>query len=120
MAAALIFIVPWAAWQFGLSGMAAAGLAAWICWVGSALALVVAQLLRGPNLALQCMLFSLVLRTGIPLGFAVVVQTSGLLTRAGLVYYLLFFYLVALGVEVLLSLPEITRPGIKPPKSGTN
>jgi len=54
------------------------------------------------------------------LGFAVVVQTSGLLPRAGLVYYLLFFYLVALGVEVLLSLPEIARTAPKLPKSDAN
>jgi hypothetical protein len=107
MLAAYALAAPAAGWLFGWWGLASAALAGAVCWIGAGLALGMAFLLRGPNLAMQAMLFALVFRTGLPLGFVMIVQAGGgSLTWAGLVYFLLVFYLVALGVEVLLSLPE--------------
>lgn len=121
MLAFYVLVSPAAVWLYGPLGLAAAGLAAGVCWLGAALALVIAEILRGPAFAFQAMLFALVFRTGIPLGFAVVVQSGGgLLTWAGLVYFLLLFYLVALGVEVILSLPETARTAANVPQNGVN
>lgn len=119
MAGAFVLVLPWALWQYGATGLLAAASACGVCLLGSATALFVADQLRGPNLALQGMLLGLALRTGIPLGFAVIAQSSaGLLACAGLVYDLLVFYLVALAVEVALSLPPTVQP--KLPESGAN
>jgi hypothetical protein len=45
---------------------------------------------------------------------------AGLLTWAGLGYWLLLFYLVALGGEVLLSLPHNGLPRQHPAGNGVN
>jgi len=117
MAAAYVLVLPWACWQFGLSGVLAATVAGGVCLLASALALWVGHVHRAPNQAFQGVLLALMLRTGIPLGFAVVAHSSaGLLTWSGLVYYLLVFYLVSLAAEVVLSLPATA----KLPPTGAN
>jgi hypothetical protein len=121
MAATLLVALPWACWRYGSAGSLALGLAAGVCWLGSALALWIADLHHAPNQVVQGMLFALALRTGLPLGFAVAAQASvGLLAWAGLIYFLLLFYLVALGVEVVLSLPEPVQTAGDVPHSGVN
>jgi hypothetical protein len=53
------------------------------------------------------------MRMGVPLLFVLAIQLhGGVLTRAGVVYYVVLFYLLALVVEVPLSIaPGDNRPG---------
>ncbi len=49
----------------------------------------------------------MLVRTGVPLLLAVLILRHGPLVDAGAVYYLIVFYLVALGLETWLSLPVL-------------
>ncbi len=95
----------------GPAGIWAAAAAALLCLAGAGLALVVSHALREPNHALYGMLLGMAARMGIPLGFGLVCHLQGgALAEAGLLYYLLVFYPVTLGVETALSLPRNERP----------
>jgi len=84
-----------------------AAAAAGVCLLGGVLALGVSHSLRGPQAALVAMLLAMACRMGIPLVFAAWAHLSGgALARAGVLYYVLIFYLIALGAEVALSLPN--------------
>jgi hypothetical protein len=89
----------------GSLGLAAATLAATVCLAASSLSLLLAGLLRGPELAQVSILAGMFLRMGLPLALVVVsVWRGGPLTEAGVVYYTLGFYLLTLVVETVLSL----------------
>jgi hypothetical protein len=92
----------------GLPGVAAAAAAAGLCLAGAGLALVVSHAFCGrPKYALYGVLLGMALRMGIPLGLGLTCHILGMaLARAGLLYYLLVFYPVTLGVETALSLPS--------------
>jgi hypothetical protein len=103
---AWLVVAPLSFWLHGVLGLAAASLAAVVCLTGAAAALAIGELsgaLAGPLVGL---LLAMGMRTGVPLLFVVVLQlTGGVLKGAGLVYYVVLFYVLALGVEVPLSLP---------------
>lgn len=85
------------------TGAAAAG----VCLLGAVLALGLNYSLRGPRAALVAMLLAMACRMGLPLGFAAWAHLSERpLAKAGIVYYVLIFYLIALGAEVVLALPS--------------
>jgi hypothetical protein len=64
------------------------------------------HLLRGPKHALAALLAGMAARMGIPLAFGLAIHLQGgPLAEAGLLYYLLVFYPVALAAETALSLP---------------
>jgi hypothetical protein len=116
----LVFL-PLAIGQYGSAGPLAVATAATVCALSSGLALWASDVNRAPHRLLQGMLYALMLRTGIPMSFAMVVQlAAGLLTWAGLGYWLLLFYLVALGAEVLLSLPHNGLAPQHPAGNGVN
>ncbi|MGD0899653.1 MAG: hypothetical protein ABR915_17620 [Thermoguttaceae bacterium] len=105
-------VLPVAGLVRGRAGLGAAALAAAICSVGAAGALVLSHLLRGPRLAIVSLLMGMAVRTGMPLVLAIAVQCwGGPLAEAGFLYYLLVFYPVTLGVETILSLPQIRGQG---------
>jgi len=61
--------------------------------------------------ALVAMLLAMACRMGLPLAFAAWAHLSGgPLARAGVLYYVLVFYLIALGAEVILALPMAEAP----------
>ena len=89
------------------AGVAAAGVAAGVCLLGSIAALTVSQFLQGPEAALRRVLASMALRMFVPLAFCLVVAAlGGPLAEAGCVYYVLVFYLVTLAVDTVLALPH--------------
>lgn len=96
------------AWHLGGStGVWAASAAAGLCFCGAVLALVIAHLFRAPQHVLYGMLLGMAPRMGIPLGFGLAYHFyGGGLAEAGLLYYLLVFYPITLGVETVLSLPQ--------------
>jgi hypothetical protein len=94
----------------GWAGLWAAAAAAGVCLAGALSALVASHVLSGPKYALAAMLAGTAARMGIPLAFALACQLhGGALAEAGLLYYLLIFYPVTLGIETVLSLPVAER-----------
>ena len=90
-------------------------------------ALVLNDHFREPSRALHGLVFSMAARTGLPLILAVAVHfQDGTLGKAGLLYYLVVFYLISLGIEMPLSLirtpsrasPRRRMQGPKPRRKG--
>jgi hypothetical protein len=90
----------------GFQGLAAAAVAAGLCLAGAAAAIAITGRLRGPTAALAALWLGMALRMGIPLvaGLAIHLH-GGLLAQAGLLWYLLLFYPIALTVGTIVSLP---------------
>lgn len=89
--------------KHGRVGLAAAALAAGVCWAGSTSALVLAGWLRNSRYATHGILGGTLLRTGIPLlAGAILHATGGPLARAGVTGWLLVFFLWTLVVETAL------------------
>ena len=100
-------VAPVAGFCSGSAGLWAAAAAAVLCLAGAGLALVLSHALREPKRALYGMLLSMAARMGVPLAVGLPCHLhGGVLAQGGLLYYLLVFYLVTLGVETLLSLPR--------------
>jgi hypothetical protein len=104
-------VAPVAKHLDGLRGLGAAAVAAGLCLLGAGSALVAGRRLRGPNDVLLRLLVGMPLRMGLPLAIGLMCHfRGGVLAEAGLLYYLLVFYPVTLGVETTLSLPSAERP----------
>lgn len=103
----LYAIVAPVAWLLaGWSGTLAAAAAAGVCLLGAAPALWICCVVRAPKPVVYGWLLGMVFRTGIPLAFALTVRLKGGgLVEAGVLYYLVVFFTVTLGVETVLSLP---------------
>ena len=103
-----LLAAPVAYWLGGAASLLAATVAGAVCLLASALALALSTLLRQPVLAFYGLVLAMAVRTGIPLLCALVIRVheTPLLER-GFFYYLVVFYLVALGIETSLSLPRV-------------
>ncbi|OHB73081.1 MAG: hypothetical protein A2V70_19405 [Planctomycetes bacterium RBG_13_63_9] len=109
---------PVGAFVTGPTGLWAATAAGTLCFAGAALALVASHLLRGPQRALIGLLVGMALRFVIPLGGGAACHYGGgSLAEAGILYYLLVFYPITLGVETVLSLPPTDVPARCPETS---
>jgi hypothetical protein len=109
LALAMLLILSGAAYfgnqQSGPAGMAAALVAFLVCWIPNALSLLVIGFVRDPQLSVSAMMFSMLVRTAIPMVFIVfVMQSNHWLASAGALGMVLIFYLVALMVETPLAL----------------
>lgn len=106
VAALSSLIVPTGYWLGGQAGLIAAAASGVICLLGAASALGVNAALARVD-ALAAMLVSMALRTGVPLALGFVLHFRwAALADAGVMFYLVAFYLPTLLVETLLSLPE--------------
>jgi hypothetical protein len=95
----------------GTPALRAAAVAAALCLAGATFALVVSHLLREPGLAFIALAVTTLGRLGIPFLTGLLLHLQGgPLAEAGLLYYLLVFYPIALTVEIALSLPLRSRP----------
>ena len=99
-------------WSFsGVYGIVASAVVAGVCLAGAIPALVITHCVRGPTSSQYGLLVAMCFRMGIPLGFALgPYLREGPLADAGVIYYLLAFYMVTLAVETLLSLPAFQKP----------
>ncbi len=105
-----LLLAPWAYYTAGNLGMAACGAAAGIVWLGAAIALPIASLLAGPATAVFGVTLAMFARAAVPLAAGVTLHfQSPALAQAGLIYYLLVFYMVALATETALLLARIPR-----------
>jgi hypothetical protein len=105
-------VSPLAYWRDGITGLAAAAIPAALCLVDAIVALVLSGCFRGPLRALYGLLVSMAVRLTPPLLLLALVMSfrDGPLARAWIVYYLVLFYLAALGIEVPLSLAGAEPP----------
>ena len=94
----------------GASGVAAVSLAAGVWLMSAAVALLFTHLLYGPASGVVGIMLAMLVRMGLPVSLALIVRIRGQgLVEAGLVYYLVGFYLLALLVETPMSLPQTTQ-----------
>jgi hypothetical protein len=109
-----VAVMPVCWWLHGFAGFLAATVAAVACLAGAEAALVCSLCFAGSHHALSTLLVGMATRMGAPLICGIIVHIQGgLLAEAGLLYYLLVFYPVALATETVLSLPGC-RPGNDP------
>lgn len=103
------------AWRVnGMAGLLAVLVAGSACLVCGVLALIAHEFLQKPQLVMYQVLATMALRMGIPLGLCLIFHVQrGSLAEAGIVYYLLAFYLVTLVVETLLAVvTRASQPGM--------
>jgi hypothetical protein len=87
-------------WLSGPMGLAAAGIAALLCAFASIGAGAVAALLATSGQVVAATMLAMLLRMALPLVFVIIVcRQPGPLVDAGLVYYLIGFYLIALAAD---------------------
>ncbi len=109
--------------QYGNSGVASASVAAGVCFVGAAAALMCVAFLQGPTAAVNSTLLGMLFRMGLPLGGAMVLnQNGGPLAEAGVLGMVLVYYLFTLVIETLLSLRLVKHRSVKqsPPVVGAS
>ena len=114
LATALLPFAAGAAWfgyaSSGNLGLAAAAIAAGVCWLSGSLALVAAFVGQRLNAGIQGVLVGMIFRMGLPLGAGMVLErNSPPLAAAGVFHMILALYLVALVVETLLSLRFVPK-----------
>jgi hypothetical protein len=103
LAATVAGAMGWA--HAGSQGLLAAVAAFLVCWIPNAVSLFIVAIFRDPEHSLPAMLFSMLVRMGIPLGVALVLlRTQHWLVDAGALPMVLAMYLVALVVETGLSM----------------
>ncbi len=101
--------------------VAAASLAAGLCLAGAMAALLAAHWLRDPKLVLQAVLCGMATRMVVPLATGLLIHLrGGPLADAGVLYYLLAFYPLTLGVETFLSLPQTAAQPKTSPRTPRN
>jgi len=120
MAVVALVIVPWAYLQAGWSGLVTALVAGGVCCVCSCVCLGLFEILRKRQQVLEAMLAGMILRMGLPLGLCLLARAAGQgvwkdtlfgeMSRAGLIYYVLSFYLATLAAETLLVVAVTQNP----------
>ena len=103
-----LLVAPVAYLVSGTAGPWAAAAAASVCLFGAGLALAIAALFRGPVAAMHGMVLGMLARMLFPLllGVALHLKVPSL-SEAGMVYYLLIFYMPTLAAETMLLLARV-------------
>lgn len=102
----LLVVSPLAFVTSGTAGLIAAGFAALACFVGTGIALWIAEFFGKSGATLASLLFGAIVRLSTP--FAALWAVWFLASQyidAGFVFYLPGFYVVTLWMEIMLSLP---------------
>ena len=107
LTAALLLVFPVFAYfgysRHAMNGVAAAGVAGTVCWLGGLASLLMIGMFRG-QAAINATLLGMVFRTGLPLVVGVTLsELGGTLAQAGVFGMILGYYLVALVIDTLLS-----------------
>jgi hypothetical protein len=101
----------------GQNGILAASVGAGACWLGAQLAVAISALCGGSAGALNAMLLGMLGRMLLPLLIGVTLHVYvPALAHAGMIFYLMVFYLIVLASETLLMLAQVaaTAPFRKP------
>src|SRR4051794_38071256 len=105
-----IALAPVAYQVSGAMGLVAEALGGGLCLFGALLGLAVGAAFPGSSGVLKRMFFAMLTRTVVPLmaGVALHLKSSDL-ARAGLIYYLLIFYMATLVIETTMLLAQVSR-----------
>jgi len=108
---AAYFVIGQVAYQHsGANGLTAAFAAALLCYSGAVLALLMTSInTPDPNAATSRLLLSILFRTAIPFGGAMMLSSSTVLSEAGVFGLTVAFYLITLATESVLSLTLLNR-----------
>lgn len=103
--------VGWVAYlRYGLAGVAASAVAAFVCSSAAILALVFTIVTRNTPNAVAGLFFSIFLRTCVPLLAALILLNSGgFLAESGIFGQIVVFYLLLLPVETVLAVRLMNR-----------
>lgn len=105
-----LIISPLAYQLSGAAGLAAAAVGGGICFMGAALALILAVPFPGPDAVMHRMALGMLARALVPLSLGVALHFKApALAQAGMVFYLLVFYMATLAMETLLMLAQVPR-----------
>lgn len=108
MLAAYVASVPLFVSRFGPTVWSAAAAAAFVCWAGALVSMVLTTAGQRPQVARYGLLLSVMNRLGLALAAAIIVDRQFADWRdAGFVGFLVVFYLLALLVETLLVIPLV-------------
>lgn len=95
----------------GVAGLWAAAVGAGATLLGGLIALLLASLCRGPAAPMYGMLVGMMARMVVPMAIGVAVQLKvEWLADAGMIFYLLVFYMATLALETTISLARIRVP----------
>jgi hypothetical protein len=110
-----LLVLPLAYSVGGATGTGAALVAVVLCLIGGELGLLIAAAFRGPAAAMHGLMLGLLARMAMPLlvGATLHVKVPAL-ADAGMVFYLIAFYMVGLACETWLILSTI-EPSLAPP-----
>lgn len=112
--AVVLVSFPFAGWvsylRYGMPGVAASAVAAFVCGSAAIMALVFTIVTRNTPNAVAGLFFSIFLRTCVPLLAALILSNSaGLLSAGGIFGQIVVFYLLLLPVETVLAVRLMNR-----------
>ena len=106
MLGAFLLAIPVAFYTAGKMGVVSCAVAAVVCYIAGKAALLAGHAFRPPHLALYGMLIGMSLRMFLPLASVLLVIVYPPFLDAGMIYYLIVFYMIMLFVDVVLQLPS--------------
>jgi hypothetical protein len=110
-------VAPLAYSLSGVAGLWAAAVGAGATLLGGFIALLLAATCYGPAAPMYGMLLGMMARMVVPMAIGVIVQLRvELLADAGMIFYLLGFYMATLALETAILLARIRLP-FAPPKA---
>jgi hypothetical protein len=112
--AVVLVSFPFAGWvsylRYGMTGVAASAVAAFVCGSAAIMALVFTIVTRNTPNAVAGLFFSIFLRTCVPLLTAFILSnSSGFLAEGGIFGQIVVFYLLLLPVETVIAVRLMNR-----------
>ena len=104
ISATFILCSPIAVLTAGTHGLAACGVSALVCLAAGLSALLVSTSLQGTSIAHYGIFLGMAFRMLLPLASVVILFFQRSLLDAGMIYYLVVFYLIMLATDVVLEL----------------
>jgi hypothetical protein len=115
---ACLAVAPVAYAISGSAGVIAAAVAALVCLIGALFALIAMLPFGGPSAAMYSLTVGMLARTIVPLVCGVVLHLRvPFLAGAGMIFYLLVFYMIALATETVLTVAKIPPSTASPGKA---
>ncbi len=104
-------LAPLAYGVSGTQGLLAALVAAVVCWVGALFSLLISAMVRGSVTVMHRMLFGMTARAMAPLVLGTGLHMNdAALASAGLIFYVIVFYMVTLAADTALLLAQVPQP----------
>jgi hypothetical protein len=106
-----LLLAPLAYSVSGMSGLQVSLLAGAICWLGAQFSLLISQLVRGEEVIFPRLVLGMTARAMVPLVLGTGLQLKNAqLASAGLIFYVLVFYMVTLAADTALLLSHTKQP----------